>query len=300
MILASESVDLVICDVMMPDESGLSLVSGCQSDANAPAFLMLTASNSQEFAERALNAGAYGYMFKPFEPRDLRLRVASVLKRHRAESAQLNRAHEETLRRLLIASAFRDCETGSHVRRLGLYAAEMGRLLGWSMSRRVQIRLAAAMHDVGKIGVPDAILLKPGKLAPQEWEQMRGHTEIGYRLLQGTGIPLLEMAAQVAHCHHERWDGAGYPSRLEGEAIPIEARIVAIVDVYDALCHARPYKAAWSDDEALEYMLKRRGRQFDPILLDLFIANRDIMRAIRLENQDRLAENAFALGGAGW
>jgi len=285
-VLADEDVTLVLCDVMMPDEDGLSFIRWLREQPIQPALLMLTASECPRSINEALSLGAHGYILKPFQPNDLRIRIASALLRQQERQKQLNQAHEDTLKRLMNAAAFRDNETGAHIQRLGLYASEMARLLSWGLKRRSQLKLAAAMHDVGKVGISDAILLKPDRLTPDEWAQMRSHTLVGYQLLRDTGIPLLEMAARVAHSHHERWDGAGYPERLAGDTIPIEARIVAIVDVYDALCHARPYKEAWHEDDVIAYMRKRRGKQFDPMLLDLFIDNIEIMRDIRLRLPD--------------
>jgi putative two-component system response regulator len=186
----------------------------------------------------------------------------------------------------MAAAQFRDNETGAHVRRIGQYSARMATLLGWSKEETDNIRLAAPMHDVGKIGIPDAVLLKPGALTPEEWVIMRSHSTIGGDLLRGSGIPSLDIASRIAAGHHEKVDGSGYPLGLKGNDIPIEARIVAIVDVYDALTHARCYKPAWEESRALETMIASSGTHFDAELLSLFVNDLSAMREIRLSIPD--------------
>ncbi len=188
--------------------------------------------------------------------------------------------------RLIYAAGFRDEETGAHIRRIGLYSAEMARLLGWTQTEVDDIRSAAPMHDIGKIAIPDSILRKPGKLTEDEFEQMKGHTQLGMDMLGGSEIPMVKMAADIAGGHHERFDGGGYPNGLKGEAIPLSARIVSIVDVYDALVHARVYKDAIFEDEAIDMMLQQKGKQFDPDLLDLFVEHLEAMRSIRMSVRD--------------
>jgi putative two-component system response regulator len=205
----------------------------------------------------------------------------------REQTLEIRESREEIAIRLISASEERDNETGAHVRRIGLYAAEMGMRLGWTQAEVDAIRGAAPMHDIGKIGVPDAILQKPGSLSDEEWKLMREHTIMGARILRRSRVPFIQMGARIAACHHEKWDGSGYPRGLAGEAIPVEARITAIVDVYDALCHKRYYKESWEEPRAVEFMLKGRGSHFDPDLLDLFLACLDEMRAIREANPDQ-------------
>ncbi|MCG8615730.1 MAG: HD domain-containing protein [Desulfobacterales bacterium] len=188
---------------------------------------------------------------------------------------------EEVARRLLAASGFRDLETGAHVRRIGLYSEAMGEALGWSRLRIDDIRSAAPMHDVGKIGIPDRILLKPGRLDDAEFEIMKSHTQLGAKILEGTDIEMIEMARNIAWYHHEHWDGAGYPSGLEGEAIPVEARIVSIVDVYDAMVHRRVYKEPIAEHETLHYIRSASGRHFDPDLVEVFLSVIDRVREIK-------------------
>ena len=180
--------------------------------------------------------------------------------------------------RLLAAAGKRDEETGSHVRRIGLFAAAIGQALGWTAGRIADIRVAAPMHDIGKIGIPDAILLKPGRLTADEYRIMQQHTVIGAKMLGGSDIPLLVMSSEIALCHHEKWDGSGYPHGTRGEAIPIAARIVAVVDVYDAMLHRRVYKAPIAESEVLQSMAEAAGKHFDPALLEVF---RSILPTIR-------------------
>jgi response regulator RpfG family c-di-GMP phosphodiesterase len=199
--------------------------------------------------------------------------------RRRTQSIRLR--EEEIAMRLLAAAATRDGETGSHVRRIGLYAATIGEALGWETSRIADLRVAAPMHDIGKIGIPDAILRKPGALSAEEFSIMQGHTTIGARMLGDSDIPLLCMAREIALGHHEKWDGRGYPGRLAGEQIPIAARIVAIVDVYDAMVHRRVYKPAIPELEVLASMEQGAGRDFDPALFEVFLGVLPAIRAIR-------------------
>ena len=188
--------------------------------------------------------------------------------------------------RLIYAAGFRDEETDAHIRRIGLYSAEMARLLGWTQTEIDDIRSAAPMHDIGKIAIPDSILRKPGKLTEEEFDVMKGHTRLGTEMLGGSTIPMVKMAADIAGGHHERYDGNGYPNGIKGEDIPVSARIVSIVDVYDALVHARVYKDAIFEDEAIRMMREQRGKQFDPILFDLFVDHLEAMRSIRMAVRD--------------
>ncbi|RVU81740.1 HD domain-containing protein [Leucothrix sargassi] len=197
------------------------------------------------------------------------------------QTEKIRAREEEIAMALLAASGHRDHETAEHVRRIGLYAEALARELGWERDKAADLRIAAAMHDIGKIGIPDKILLKPGKLTVEEFEIMKGHPEIGADMLNKTEIPLLNMAAQVSLCHHERWDGTGYPRGLKGEEIPVEARITSIVDVYDALVHKRVYKKASTEQAALTLMKQMVGKHFDPTLFQLFLKNLPKMQRIR-------------------
>ncbi len=198
----------------------------------------------------------------------------------REQTLAISRAHEETIYRLVRASLCRDEETGAHIRRAGLYCEQLAAAAGWSAKRIDQIRLAAPMHDVGKIGIPDTILRKPGKLTPHETSILRTHTLIGAKMLAGSVSPVLQLAEQIAMHHHERWDGAGYPSGLAGRQIPEAARMVAIVDVYDALSHDRVYRKALPEETVLKTMTDARGKHFDPRLFDIFMSLLPEMRVI--------------------
>ena len=196
---------------------------------------------------------------------------------------QIRQREEEIAIKLISLTSYRDEETGAHVRRIGLYAAAIARALGWKESTIDDIRIAAPMHDLGKVGIPDRILLKAGALNDDEFSDMKRHTIIGAQMLEGTGIPVLDMAAKIARHHHERWDGTGYPSGLKGEEIPLEARITAVVDIYDALVHKRVYKDAMVEEEALSIMQDVAGTHLDPDLLQLFMHLLPEMRRIRME-----------------
>lgn len=196
-------------------------------------------------------------------------------------TAAIRQREEEIAIRLLSVASVRDGETGSHVRRIGLYAAAVGEALGWDAARSADIKIAAPMHDIGKIGIPDAILCKPGRLTEEEYRIMQRHTVIGADMLAGSDIPLLNMGREIALCHHEKWNGAGYPAGLSGEAIPITARIVTIVDVYDAMLSRRVYKEPIPESEVLRSMALGVGRDFDPALFELFASILPKIREIR-------------------
>ncbi|MGH1371250.1 MAG: HD-GYP domain-containing protein [Cellvibrionaceae bacterium] len=187
---------------------------------------------------------------------------------------------------LLGAAGCRDQETGAHIRRIGLYCAAMAKALDWSPQEVEQIRLAAPMHDIGKIGIPDHILQKPGMLEAHERTIMETHAAIGASMLSGTGIDMMDLASEISHAHHERWDGSGYPQGLSGEEIPIGARMTAIVDIYDALVHKRVYKPAFDEAQALDIMSDMAGSHIDPNLFELFQTLLPKMREIRQQVQD--------------
>lgn len=316
-LLAQEPFDLVLSDVNMPGESGLDLVRDVRIRYPEAAVVMVTGLDDPRYAQEALQTGVYGYMLKPFKPNELLINVANALRRRALEletrdhreslertvlertaalretigrlersEAELRRVREEAIRRLSWAAEFRNLETGQHIVRMSLYAHLIARHAGISADRAEQIRIASPMHDVGKIGIPDAILLKPGPLTSEEREVMKAHAEIGHRILTGSGVELLDLAATMALTHHERIDGGGYPRGLKGDAVPLEGRIIAIADVFDALTSDRVYRPAFQPDEALELMREGRGTQLDADLFDLFADAFDEVLAIR----DRAAE----------
>ncbi len=194
---------------------------------------------------------------------------------------QIRQREEEIALKLISLTSYRDEETGAHVRRIGLYAARLAEALGWKCTEINDIRVAAPMHDIGKVAIPDNVLLKAGSLNDEEFALMKKHTLIGYKMLVGSGIPMLEMAANIARSHHERWDGTGYPDGLKGNRIPMAARITAVVDIYDALVHKRVYKAAMTEYEALDLMRGMAGQHLDPAVFATFLTLLPTMREIR-------------------
>jgi NO-binding membrane sensor protein with MHYT domain len=199
----------------------------------------------------------------------------------RASNTELTATQREIVRRLCFAGEFRDNDTGKHVERIGLMARRLALTTGCDTSFAEGLLLAAPLHDIGKIGIADAILLKPGKLDPHEWEAMQKHAEIGYKILDGSGVKLLDLAAEIALHHHERWDGTGYPGGLAAEAIPLSSRIVAIVDVFDALLSRRPYKEPWPVDKVVAHIHSGAGAHFDPKLVETFLEDLPAMLDIR-------------------
>jgi putative two-component system response regulator len=286
--IASGNFTLVVSDINMPVMSGIELLTRVKRSNPDIAFIMLTAVDDHRTAVRALELGAFGFIIKPFEANELFINVSNSLRRRELElerdqyeerlerevrerTAEIRATQEQVIVRLVTASGYRDEETGEHIRRMGEYASILARALGWDANAVDEMRLAASMHDVGKIGVADAILRKPGKLTDEEFEQMKEHTLMGARILEGSQIALLNLAREIALHHHEKWSGGGYPLGLRGEAIPLCARIVAVCDVYDALVSDRVYRPALPEDKALAIMKEGRGVHFDPRLLDLFL-----------------------------
>lgn len=290
--------DLVISDINMPVMSGIKLLAAVKKSHPDIAFIMLTAVDDHRTAVRALELGAFGFIIKPFEANELFINVTNSLRRRELEmernqyeehledevrerTAEIRATQEEVIIRLVTASGCRDEETGEHIRRMGEYASILAQALGWDAKEVDEMRLAASMHDVGKIGVADAILRKPGKLTAEEFEQMKEHTRIGAHILEGSPIMLLKLAHDIALYHHEKWNGRGYPLGLRGEAIPLCARIVAVCDVYDALVSDRVYRPALPEAKALAIVKEGRGEHFDPQILDLFLELLPQFHAIR-------------------
>jgi len=246
--------------------------------------IFITALSEEEDEAKGLRLGAVDFITKPFNPALVKARVRNhlELKRHRDHLESLVRERtEETVLRLVLASEARDTDTGMHVRRIRAASALMARKLGMPEGKAELIGLASTMHDVGKIGIPDHILLKDGRLNDAEWEIMKTHTTIGARNLEGSTSRLLEVARTIALHHHEHWDGSGYPGGLSGQDISLEGRVVCILDVFDALTSKRPYKEAWPSDRALDTMRQLRGRHFDPELVDVFLGTAPDFVALR-------------------
>ena len=328
-VLNETSIALVLSDVNMPGESGIDFTREVLARFPDTAVVIVTGIDDRRYADVAIELGAYGYVLKPFKPNELIINVGNALRRRALEienrgnrerleqtvlertaalrdtisqlessETELRRLREETIRRLSWAAEFRNQETGEHIVRMSLYCALLARVAGLDPERAEMIRVASPMHDVGKIGVPDRILLKPGRLTDDERRLMESHTEIGHRILAGSGVELLDLAALMAFTHHERIDGAGYPRGLAGDEIPIEGRIAAVADVFAALTSDRVYRHAFQPEEARAMMEEGRGTQFDAALLDLFFDSFDDVLAIRRSAGTGTAEQAFAVAAA--
>jgi putative two-component system response regulator len=281
--------DLVIVDHMMPNMSGVDFIRQFRltsSRGDIP-VLMVTANDEQQVRYDALESGANDFLTKPLDKTEFRARMRNMLALRASQRRLEDRASwlaEEVLKatdqirlreteivmRLSRAAEFRDPETGDHLQRMAHYSWMIATQMGLPIEKQQLLLLAAPMHDVGKVGIPDHILLKPGKLTDDEFAVMKEHPVIGHRILSGSTSPLLQMAAEIALNHHEKFDGTGYPMGLKGDAIPIVGRIVAVADVFDALTSARPYKPAWAVERAVQFMRDQRGRHFDPECVDAF------------------------------
>jgi putative two-component system response regulator len=277
--LASEEVELVLSDVTMPGESGIDLARHLRSSHPEVAVLMMSAIDDPAVADRAVELGVHGYIVKPFNISQLLIGVSSALRMHdldrsraRESTLELRRSREDTLRRLARAAQFRDGETGRHIERMGEYCGAIARKLGIEPERAELLRLAGPLHDVGKIAVPDWILLKPGPLSEDERALMEKHGEVGFLILSGSQEELLELAASMALTHHERLDGSGYPNGLAGPDISLEGRIAAVADVYDALTSDRVYRPRFSKQDADAHLEAGRGTLYDSEVVDALLA----------------------------
>lgn len=293
---------VVLCDIELPGESGLDLLAELSHRSPDVAIVMVTGHDAPSVADAAIELGAYGYLTKPFAANDLRIDLANAIHRRRLElerrayeemlqatvdmrtvelretvrklaasELELRRAYRETVDRLGRAIDFHDCITGAHIERVASRAAAIAREYGFDGVRAELLRLASPLHDIGKIAIPDSLLTKPGPLTPDERKEIERHTEAGHQLLAGSGNELLELAATIARSHHERWDGTGYPHGLAGEEIPIEGRIVAVADVFDAMTSERPYGTKLSAEDARAYIVSESGRAFDPRVVEAFL-----------------------------
>jgi len=281
--------DMILLDLHMPHMDGLEVMDQLNEIAEASylPILILSGDLTPEARREALSRGAKDFVNKPFQPDELLLRIKTQLETRflyiqiqsqnqllemkvRERTRELVEAQIEIIQRLAIAAEFRDDNTGQHTHRVGQMSALLAKQLGLPDSQVALIRRAAEMHDVGKIGVPDAILMKMGKLTPEEFDVVKTHTVIGARILSGGKFPLLRLAEEIAFSHHERWNGEGYAS-IRGADIPLAGRIVAVADVFDALTQQRPYKPAWPVAEAIAEIDVQRARQFDPDVVDAFL-----------------------------
>jgi len=306
--LQNQPWDLLLLDLDMPEPDGFEILRQLAArDRNCAPVILVTALSDVENRRKGLELGANDYVCKPLDLPELLLRVCNNLQLSQASqalqherdllevkvaqrTAQLGASYQAVIRCLARAADYKDNETGNHIMRIGESAALLARAYGMDEPWAELLRLAAPMHDVGKIGIPDSILNKPGRLTEQEREVMNTHAQIGHDILQDADpSPLLSLAAEIALHHHEKWDGSGYPQGLAGEAIPLSARIVALCDVYDALRSPRPYKAAWPVEKAQAYILEQAGQHFDPQLVQLMEGLFEYVEGVQSRLADTLA-----------
>jgi putative two-component system response regulator len=266
--LEQASFDVILCDVGLPDGSGLDLVEDAIAADEHIAAVVVSGLDEVSLGERALKIGAYGYIVKPFSANDVLIGVLGALSHRRRELTAVWEASSETIQRLCVAVEARDSSTASHITGMSEHCYAIARELGLAAEYCELLRAASPMHDVGKVGVPDDVLLKPGPLTANERTLMERHAEIGYRILAGSNAELLRLAASIAWTHHERLDGGGYPRQLSAEEIPLEGRIAAVADVFDALTRDRVYRRRFSREQAMEILEDGRGTHFDPDVLD--------------------------------
>lgn len=296
----SNSFSLVLTDYKMPEMDGIEFIKRLRTNqafSHIP-VIMVTSIEDKNVRYEALEVGATDFLMKPVDHHECRARCRNLLTQYQQYKIISDRSHwlerrvaeatseirmreRETLLRLARAGEYRDEETGNHVIRMAKYSRVIAEQLGLTREEAEVIEMAAPMHDIGKIGIRDDILLKPGKLTSEEFEIMKSHTKIGYDILKDSPSKFLQMGAVIALGHHEKFDGTGYPHGKAGNDIPIEARIVAVADVYDALVSERPYKNAWSTQAALEYMKSHKGKHFDPECLEAFNAQLDTVLKIQ-------------------
>jgi putative two-component system response regulator len=303
--LASDSAELVVLDINMPGKSGVELLPEVKHLYPDTVIIMATALADTTTAINCMRGGAYDYLVKPFnldevaiiaqrglekrrlelENRDYQQYLEKMIAERTAELGQavgkIKLASLDTIHRLARAAEYKDENTGAHIQRISQYSALIARKMGLGDNEVENILYAAPMHDVGKIGIPDNILLKAGSLGADEWEIMKKHTVIGAEILRGSEAEFIRLAEVIALTHHEEWDGSGYPQGLKGTEIPLAGRIVAIADVFDALTSNRPYKTSHSVEESMNIIREKRGTQFDPDVVDAFFAVKDEILATR-------------------
>ncbi len=298
--------DLILSDYKMPNMDGIEFTQWLRqipSCSDIP-IVMITCVEEKSVRYRALEAGATDFLTKPIDHHECRARCRNLLKLRQqqsiikdrarwleqeinAKTAELKSREQETILRLAKAGEYRDEDTGKHIERMAQYSRLIAQELELPEEKCSIIQHAAPMHDIGKIGIPDHVLLKRGKLSPSEWQAMKTHTQIGYNILRDSPSEYLQAGAIIALNHHEQYNGRGYPANLVGTDIPIEARLVAVSDVFDALMSERPYKSAWTLDQSLDHLKKERGKHFDPDCIDAFFNQLPNIIAIQTNIQDR-------------
>jgi two-component system response regulator RpfG len=298
-------VDMVLTDYKLPEFDGIELIKQMRAlphCVDVP-MVVITVVDDRQIRYQALDSGATDFLTKPLDEHETRARCANLLelRRHKivlADQARVlqyqvdksvSEIHErelETLLKLAKAGEFRDKTTGNHLNRMARYSGLIATHMGLGSETVHVLQVAAPMHDIGKIGIPDSVLLKQGPLTKEEIVTMRDHPRIGYDILKGSPSKYLSMGAIIALGHHEKYDGTGYPTGLHGEDIPIVARIVAVADVFDALVSERPYKHAWALDEGITFLASQRGKHFDPKCVDAFLADKSKVREIWEELAD--------------
>lgn len=293
---------LILLDIQMPDMDGFTACRKLKADPQTESIPVIFITDLAAVGDEAAGfaAGAVDYIIKPVSPAIVHARVRTHLSL--VSARLLEKSYHEAIYVLAEASEFKDAETGAHIWRMASYSAALAAAAGFDAIVCRQLELAAPLHDIGKLGIPDAVLNKPGKLDPAERTIMQTHAMIGHKILSESTAPIFQMAATIALHHHEKWDGSGYPQGLAGEAIPMMARIVAIADVFDALSMTRSYKEAWPLDRAMKALTDGAGKHFDPVLVEHFIRILPQILAIRDEGLSRIvldetktyqAESAF-------
>lgn len=283
-------VELIIVDYMMPEMNGINFITEFrQSSENTDIpILMVTANDQLDVRYQALESGATDFLNKPIDKAEFTIRVSNLLELRNSQKKLADKAswlknevfkatqeirsrEQEIIYRLTKAAEYRDPETGSHIKRMAHYSHQIAMQLGMSEDQQTLIIEAAPMHDIGKVGIPDSILLKPGKLDHSEFEIMKEHAQFGYNILNGSSSKLMQVGAEIALSHHEKYDGSGYPNGLKGDDISIYGRIVAVADVFDALTSSRPYKKPWPIEDAISFLTDNEGKHFDSNCVQAFL-----------------------------
>lgn len=290
-----EQPDLILLDIMMPEMSGYEVCQQlkAQESTKYTPIIFITALAESSDEEKGLAIGAVDYITKPFSPSIVRARVRTHLSLVQADEVKETRL--QIIRSLGMAAEYRDNETGMHVVRISHHARRLALQMGYSEETAEELFHAAPMHDVGKIGIPDAILLKPGSFEPDEWAIMKKHTQIGAKIIGQHRSSLLKLAATLSLCHHEKFNGTGYPNGLKGKEIPHQARILSLVDVFDALLSTRPYKQPWPLSDVIALIKKERGEHFDPELVDAFLSDMPAHLDIQEQWSDKKQDKSYTL-----